>query len=159
MSKSESALSKLAGKGLTFSDKPRYEVPTLPRDITDLDDDSLMDLFVTFTAWSDYLSSQFAIAAIDEREAQRVLDVVEAKTMLSSWKGGSGDRVAIAKASILADPEVAKYREDLDNKHAYRKLIETLHQNIDRDSALVSRELTRRTSDSGFKTRARKFTV
>jgi len=159
MSKSEAALKKLAANGLVFSNKPKYEIPSLPRDITDLHDDDLMDLFVTLTAWSDYLASQYSIAAIDEREAQRLLDVVEAKAMISNWKGGSGDRVAIAKASIVADPEVAKYREDLENKHAYRKLVETLTQNIDRDSALVSRELTRRTSDSGFKTRARKFTV
>lgn len=159
MSRSEDAMTMLEKKGLSFSSKPKYEIPQLPRDITDLHDDDLMDLFVTLTAWSDYLASQFAMAAIDEREAQRFLDAAEAQAMLNGWKGGSGDRVTVAKANIAIDPVVAKYREDVDVKHAYRKLVETLTQNVDRDSALVSRELTRRTSDSGFKARARKYTV
>lgn len=159
MSRSSAALNQLENNGLSFPAKPRYEIPQLPRDITDLHDDDLMDLFVTLTAWSDYLASQFAVAAIDEREAQRVLDAAEARALISGWKGSSGDRVAIAKANIAIDPQVTQYREDLDTKHAYRKLVETLTQNVDRDSALVSRELTRRTSDSGFKSRARKYTV
>lgn len=160
MSRSDDAMKRLEANGLSFAAKPRYEIPQLPRDITDLHDDDLMDLFVTLTAWSDYLASQFAVAAIDEREAQRILDAAEARALIGGWKGGSGDRVTVAKANIAIDPKVTEYREDLDAKHAYRKLVETLTQNVDRDSALVSRELTRRTSDnSGFKSRARKYTV
>lgn len=152
-------MTQLTNSGLALPSKPKYDIPKLPRDITDLPDEDLMDLFVTLTAWSDFLSSQFAVAAIDEREAQRLLDTAEAKAMIGGWKGGSGDRVAIAKANIAVDPSVTAYREDLDTKHAYRKLVETLTQNVERDSALVSRELTRRTAGDNFKTRGRRFTV
>jgi len=159
MSKSAEALATFKNKGFYFPNKPAYEIPELPRDITDLGDEDLMELFVCLTSWSDYLSSQFAVAAIDEREASRYVTVLEAKAMIANWKGGSGDRVAIAKANIALDPAVNAANEDLEVKHAYRKLIETLVQNIDRDSALVSRELTRRTSDNSVKVRARRYTA
>lgn len=159
MSNSSNAMEVLDGKGLRLSKKPKLEIPVLPRDITDLNDEDLMDLFVQFTSWTDYLSGQLAVSAIDEREADRAVSTAEAQAMLNNWKGGSGDRVAIAKAQIAIDPKVAALVKTLDEKHAYRKLVEVLYQNVERDSAVVSRELTRRTSDSGFNSRKRKFTV
>jgi hypothetical protein len=159
MSNSSNALEALNKKGFTIPSKPRYEIPVLPRDITELNDDDLMDLFVSFTSWNDYVAPQLAVAAIDERESDRYVSVLEATAMINNWKGGSGDRVTIAKASIVLDTKVILAKEDLDEKHAYRKLIETLVQNIERDAALVSRELTRRTSNSGVSNRARKYTV
>lgn len=157
MSRSSDALTSLSKKGMKLAEKPRYEIPTLPRDITELGDEDLMDLFVMLTAWNDHISGEAAVAAIEERQAQRSVDVAEAQAMLSGWKGGSGDRVAIAKAQIAVDPTVVALHEDLDEKHAFRKLVEVLSQNIERDSALVSRELTRRTAGDNYKTRSRRF--
>lgn len=157
--KSKDAVEALQENGFKLFAKPKGEIPKLPRDITDLNDDDLMDLFVQLTAWTDHLSSQLAIAAIDEREADRSVSVAESQAMLNNWKGGSGDRVTIVKAQIATDPTVINLIKELDEKHAYRKLLETLYQNVERDSAVVSRELTRRTSDSGFNSRKRKFSV
>lgn len=159
MSNSINAIKYVANKGFRLAKKPDNEIPDLPRDITDLGDEDLMDLFVQLTSWTDHLSSQLAIAAIDEREADRSVSVAESQAMLNNWKGGTGDRVAVAKAMIAVDPTVIALVKDLDEKHAYRKLLETLFQNVERDSALVSRELTRRTSDSGLSSRKRRFTV
>lgn len=159
MSNSEYALTLLAKKGFAIPNKPNFDVPELPSDITELHDEDLMELFVTLTSWTDYLAPQVAVAAIDEREADRTVSIIEANAMVANWKGGSGDRVAIAKANILLDPRVTEAKQDLDEKHAYRKLVETLLQNLERDAALVSRELTRRTSDSGVKQRARRYSV
>jgi hypothetical protein len=154
---SSDALKQLEAKGFSLPIKPKYDIPKLPRDITDLDDEALMELFVMLTSWSNHIGGQLAIAAVDEREADRSVSILESQTLLSNWKGGSGDRVTIVKAQIAADPRVIKMKEDLDAKHAYRKLVETLAQNVDKDCALVSRELTRRTSDaSGFRSRARR---
>jgi len=159
MSNSAHALNSLSKKGFQIPEKPTYEIPTLPVDITELHDEDLMELFVELTSWTDYVAPQVAVAAIDERESDRLVSVLEATAMINNWKGGSGDRVTIAKAHILLDPQVAEARKELDEKHAYRKLVETLLQNLERDAALVSRELTRRTSDSGVKTRARRYAV
>lgn len=159
MSRSEEALKAIAAKGMSLAPKPKYDIPSLPRDITDLGDEDLMDLFVMLTAWNDHLGGQVAVAAIEERQAQRSLDVAEAQAMLSNWKGNSQDRIAVAKAQIAVDATVNQFHEELDQKHAYRKLVEVLSQNVDRDSAVVSRELTRRTAGDNFKTRGRRFTT
>jgi hypothetical protein len=159
MSNSEKAIIALNKKGFYIPNKPDYEIPELPRDITELVDEDLMELFVTITAWNDYVAPQLAVAAIDEREADRYVSTLEATALISNWKGGSGDRVTIAKAQIALDPKVIDAKQTLDEKHAYRKLVETLLQNIERDAALVSRELTRRTSNSGVTQRARRFTA
>jgi hypothetical protein len=159
MSNSTHALDALSKKGFKIPNQPAYEIPSLPIDITELHDEDLMELFVTLTSWTDYVAPQVAVAAIDERECDRYVSVLEATAMVNNWKGGSGDRVTIAKANILLDPKVIEAKQELDEKHAYRKLVEVLLQNLERDAALVSRELTRRTSDSGVKARSRRYTV
>jgi hypothetical protein len=160
MSISRQVLDSLAELGVTLSAKPEFTIPLLPRDITELDDEGLMDLFVQFTQWNDHLSGARAIAVINEREAERVVDAAEANAMLDNWKGGSGDRITVVKATITASPKVIELKHDLDTKYAFRKLIETRAENVERDSQVVSRELTRRTSDGGgFRNRARKFTT
>ena len=116
MSISRKVLDSLGELGISLSAKPGYGIPDLPRDITELDDEGLMDLFVQFTQWNDHLSGAHALAVINEREAQRNVDVAEARAMMAN--------------------------------------------NVERDSQVVSRELTRRTSDGGgMRSRQRKFTT
>lgn len=118
-----------------------------------------MDLFVHFTQWNDHLSGAQAIATINEREAQRALDNAEATAMLKNWTGTKGDRIALVKAQIASTKEIQDLQHELDVKYAFRKLIETRTLNVERDSQLVSRELTRRTSDGGgMRARTRRFT-
>lgn len=143
---SEATAMIIKDQGLRVAVKPMEDMPRLPQDITSIDDETLMDLFVSLTTWNDYLSVQVACAQIDERAAQRTMDFAENSSLINGWKGGSQDRVAIAKANVAVDPEVHKLRKDLDEKHAYRKLIEVMSNNVERDASLVSRELTRRTS-------------
>jgi hypothetical protein len=144
--------------GFSLTAKPEYNIPDLPRDITELDDEGLMDLFVQFTQWNDHLAGAQAIAVINEREAQRALDNAEASSMLSNWTGAKGDRITLIKAQIAASKEIQDLQHELDVKYAFRKLIETRTLNVERDSQLVSRELTRRTSDGGgMRSRTRRF--
>jgi hypothetical protein len=161
MSISTSVLKSLSELGFTLSPKPGYDIPILPLDITELDDEALMELFVKFTQWNDHLSGARAIAAINEREAERALNVAEANAMLQNWTGAKGgDRITIIKAHIATSPIVAELHDDYNTKYAFRKLIETRAENVERDSQLVSRELTRRTSDmGGMRSRTRKFTT
>ena len=156
-----SALNTLSQLGLTSSPKPVYDIPLLPLDITDLDDEALMELFVQFTQWTDHLAGAKAIALINEREAERAVTVAEATAMLNFWTGAKGgDKITIVKAQIATSPEVNELHDDYNKKYAFRKLIETRAENVERDSQLVSRELTRRTSDMGsLRSRTRKFTT
>jgi hypothetical protein len=144
--------------GFSLTPKPEVDIPMLPRDITELDDEGLMDLFVQFTQWNDHLAGAQAIAIINEREAQRNLENAEAKAMLKHWTGAKGDRVALIKAQIADSSDIQELQHEADVKYAFRKLIETRTLNVERDSQLVSRELTRRTSDGGgMRSRTRKF--
>ena len=115
MSNSLKAIDVLSTKGFIIPSKPTYEIPALPRDITDLNDDDLMELFVELTSWNDYVAPQLAVAAIDEREADRYVSVLEATAMVNHWKGASGERVTIAKANIVIDPKVIEAKEELDD--------------------------------------------
>jgi hypothetical protein len=157
MSISKHALSALQELGFALAPKPEYEIPTLPRDITDLDDEGLMDLFVQYTQWNDHLAGAQAIAAINLREAETTIKNAEATAILKNWTGNKKDTVAVLKAQGAASEEMQELRYDLDTKYAFHELIRTRTENIERDCQLVSRELTRRTSDGGLRSRQRRF--
>jgi len=160
MSVSRDVLASLNELGFSLTVKPDYDIPVLPRDITELDDEGLMDLFVQFTQWNDHLSGAQALSIINEREAQRNLDNAEAASMLSNWTGTKGDRITLIKAQIASSKDIQDLQHELDIKYAFRKLIETRTLNVERDSQVVSRELTRRTSDGGgMRSRTRRFTT
>ena len=63
------------------------------------------------------------------------------------WETFPGEELALIKAKIDISPEINNLRDVLDVKYAYRKMLEMMLNNQERDIALVSREITRRTSD------------
>lgn len=142
---SGSALKVMEDQGLVTHGKPTFEIPRLPSDLTDLDDEALMLLYSNLTAYADFISVQVSCAQIDERALEKELSMTESRKMLSS-EGKSENRVTFARAQVAIDPIIVDLKERVEEAHAYRKLIESLASNIERDSSLVSRELTRRTA-------------
>lgn len=142
--KAKSAADRLGKQEFVLPDKPTSDMPTLPDDLTDLPDDELMELFTKFIAWSGFAATQLALAEIDERDAEKRLKRAEQAAMSSSWSKDS--RVALAKAEASLSPEVQKVSDQLDVVYNYRKLVGVMASNLEREAALVSRELTRRTS-------------
>lgn len=100
-----------------------------------------MQLFAEFTEWTNYVAGVLGVSEVDEREAEKSLDGVEAVTMLRLAPTGT---MTMAKLERDRDPEVVEKRESVEAAHAYRKLLGVLYGNVERDLALVSRELTRR---------------
>lgn len=141
---SKRAYDELLGQGLSLHPQPNTEIPILPADLTSIEDEDLMVLYSLLTAWSDFVSAQVSCAQVDERSAEKKLSHSENLLMIAS--GDRGDRVTYARAQVAAEPMIVALKEEIENLHAYRKLVETLSMNIERDAALVSRELTRRTS-------------
>jgi hypothetical protein len=141
------SVDKFRDWGVSFS-KPSEEQVVLPADITDLSSEQLAETFTKLTAWADYVASQHAIAIIEERAAQRALDFAE-NTMLVRRMGAAvkGERITMVKAEISIDPKIVDLTENYEEKYAYRKLVEMLLSNHERDLSLVSREITRRASD------------
>lgn len=141
------AVSKLQELGLSIS-RPTMDVGSLPSDITTLSSEQLGEKFTILTAWADYAATQLAVAQIEERAAQRKLDLLE-NTLLVRKMGTAvkGERITLVKAQIATDQDVLDLAQDYEDKYAYRKLVEMMLTNYERDIALVSRELTRRSND------------
>lgn len=150
---SAAALAKLQKQGLTLPERPELDIPRVPVELSELADGPLMELFAQLTAWAGFLSGQLAAAEIDERAAETVLEAAEATAMIRDWGGTKDDRVAVAKASRVLDPDVAEQKQQVSERYAYRKLVGVLFTNVERDAALVSRELTRRTGSYEAKPR------
>jgi hypothetical protein len=153
-------LGELAAQGLGVNPNLDIPNPELPTDITVLSDEDLMILYTQFVIFSDFVNTQLSCAIIDEKEMDRQLASLEsAKMMKYTASAGAKTSVTAVKALVEDDEDVYKLKIQHLQKYAYRKMLETLANNSERDSAVCSRELTRRTSGDNFKTRSRKFVV
>lgn len=128
--------------------------PTVPHDITAIDDDDLMELWAKVSAYSDFVATQVACAQIDEKYAEYNLELEMAKLELNMPKLTKETSIS-RKAKILTTSEIIDLQTNLLTRIAYKKLIEVLASSLSKDSSLLSRELTRRTSSNGFSARTR----
>lgn len=157
---SSSILDMLDGQGLGVDRAPDLNRPSLPEDITELGDEELMVLYTQFVSFSDFVNTQLSCAIIDEKELERLVDVAESgELMRQTGLANAKTSVTAIKALVELADSVREAKIAHIQKYAYRKLLETLANNSERDSAVCSRELTRRTSGDNFKTRSRKFTA
>lgn len=104
-----------------------------------------MRLFVGLTRWTDHLAVEVGLAEVEERSLERIVARAEAMVLLKNWSGGKDDRVTVAKAERSLDETVVEWQDKLDVAYARRKLMQVMFQAAERDAALCSRELTRRT--------------
>lgn len=144
-------LGRLATQGFALPDKPRQGLSPLPEDLTEWDDADLMDEFAVLTAWADYAEAQHGLAVIAERDATRHAEQVQA----DSWPEDA-KTVSEAKAKAAKDPDVFAARTVLDKAVAYRKMVGKVSERYERDAALLSRELTRRTQSEWNAKQARR---
>lgn len=152
-------LDTLDQQGLGLDRETFMPQPKLPGDITEIDDKDLMRLYTHFSAYSDFVNTQLACAIIDEKEAQRNIEYAESEAMLRHQSANAKTTVTIIKALVDGDPTLSDLRTDALNKYSYRKMLETMANNLERNTSVCSRELTRRTSGDNFKTRSNRFTA
>ena len=133
-------------------------MPALPPDLTDVDDRDLMELLVALTGWADYSGGLLSMAEVDEAAASAVRDKADAVSFVRHWTGGPGDRVNATKAQRSVDEEVLAARQQVLECYARRKLLAATFAAAERNAAVVSRELTRRTSRDPTHRRAERFT-
>lgn len=132
---------------ITFA-KPSFDVPAIPADITALSSEQIAETFSMITAWADYAASELAGAQISERSAQKQLELAENRLLVERMGSAvKGERITLVKAQISLDPTVQELSRKYEEAYAYRKLVDMLLSNYERDLALVSREITRRAND------------
>jgi hypothetical protein len=113
-----------------------------------LESDELSALFTRLTAWSNFVAGQLAASQVDEKVLEKRRDMLEAKLLImKDTSKVKGERVTMMKAQVMADPDFIDVEERYMNAYAYRKMLEVVYNNFERDVALVSREITRRTND------------
>jgi hypothetical protein len=147
----EETIEQLELQDMDLPEKPSTDAQ-LPMDISNLDDRDLMTHLAEFTAWTDYASAQLGLAVISERTAEQKVELAEAEAWQNAPKSKT---VAETKAAIVLDPHVQAAKASHMRLYAYRKMVGEVAQRYERDAAVVSRELTRRTSESGPKARRR----
>ena len=79
-------------------------------------------------------------------EAENIYTTAEAKAMLSKSNGKSTEKATMLKSAVITDPEIESLNMAKMHTYAYRKMLETMQDNLERYYNLTSRELTRRTS-------------
>jgi hypothetical protein len=143
---SNEILKVLEGQGLPVRRSLDLEIPTFPDDITQVDDQELMILARKYMENYNFMRTQVSCAALSESEAENEYDMAEAKALLTKTNGKSTEKSVMLKAAVLIEPEIIELANKKSYAHAYRKLLETTLENLERYYQLTSRELTRRTS-------------
>lgn len=139
----EGALRVVQKQGFRLPPRPDDHLE-LPSDLSAVANEQLVQLMAGLTAWADYAHAQLGLAQIAEREAQREVDNAEAAVLAGLPKA----TVTVQKAMVTEDPDVKSKKTNLDRAYAYRHVVQSLAARYDRDVAVLSRELTRRTHDA-----------
>jgi hypothetical protein len=142
----KSVLSILESQGLPLRKNLDIDVPKFPVDITAVDDQELMILATKYMENYNFIRTQVALAALAEMEAENIYTTAEAKALLSKSNGKSTEKATMLKSAVITDPEIESLNLAKMHTYAYRKMLETMQDNLERYYNLTSRELTRRTS-------------
>jgi len=126
--------------------KPDEEIPNLPRDLTSLSDQRLMNLFSEYVSWQNYAATEFARCEVEEARADAAVRYAEASVMILS---SDKETVTKTKATMINVPDVQAARDRALEAYAARKMTSVVHANCERCVSLISRELTRRVGREG----------
>lgn len=156
------AKAELEKAGYRLPGRPLMDLPRLPRRVTDLDDDALMELFTQLTGWSAHIGGLLALHEVDERFADANYDLTWATVLTDCVASLTGrtrteSSVTVAKAEAVQHPNVRTARDHKDMVYARRKVFSIMFTNLERDSQLVSRELTRRLARHDREDRVARF--
>ena len=139
---SSRAISKLKGQGLTVNETFDYDSPNLPKDITSMSDEDVMDLYAKYVAYLEFINLQLWCAEVDKSEAEKDMNLNKARKKLELKS--SGKAVAMIDAEVEVDTD---YRVALDKYQElshYHGLINIISDKLSKDISFINREITRR---------------
>lgn len=130
-------------------DRPGAGIPDLPLNLDDLSDANLMRVYVEYVAWASYTKAQCVLAELEEEKQLDRLESMSAVKLLSaSMEPSKGDTVTLQKARRDSDPAYIAQKDEHRQARAYRKLVDTVFDRCERSASLLSRELSRRISQT-----------
>ena len=153
---SDEVMKILEAQGMPVRRSLDIDAPMFPRDITVVDDQELMVLATKYMENYSFIRTQVACAALAELEAENAYEMSHARGLMLKTTGKTTEKSIMLKAAVLSDPDTIKLIQDKTHAYAYRKMLETMQDSLERYYYLVSRELTRRTH--GEKMRFNKYT-
>jgi hypothetical protein len=133
---------------LKFSlpERPGTSLPEIPNDLEDMSDRTLMSLYTEVVAWVNYSKAELSKAEISEEGSLAALKHIETVVLLQYGDTNKSERVTMAKARRDVHPEVMDKRGTYQQSRAYRKLVSTVFDRGERNTSVLSRELSRRIS-------------
>lgn len=140
----EQMLHVLNGQGLPVRTSLNIDIPPFPADITMVSDQELMVLAAKYMENYNFVSTQVACAAIAEMEAENLYDYEHSKRMIQKTTGKTTEKSIMLKAAVAIDADISNLVNRKTYAYAYRKLLETTQDSLERYYYLVSREITRR---------------
>jgi len=156
---SEEIISILERQGLTVKKVLDIELPDFPTDITLVGDQDLMVMASKYMENYNMMRTQTACAQVAELEAENDYDLAEARALISTSTGKSTEKAGLLKAAVLTQSDIQEKLKVKKYTYAYRKLMETTQDNMERYYSLVSRELTRRTSGDRDRMRGSRYSA
>jgi len=156
---SEEIIAVLERQGLLVRKTLNIEMPDFPEDITLVDDQDLMVMASKYMENYNMMRTQTACAQIAELEAENDYDLTEARALLATSTGKTTEKAGLLKAAVLAQTDIQDKLKAKNYTYAYRKLMETTQDNMERYYSLVSRELTRRTSGDRDRMRGSRYSA
>lgn len=139
---SKRAIDKLKGQGLTLNEGYTYDPPSLPEDVTSVDDDELMDMYAKYVAYLEFINLQMWCANTDKEEAEKDMTVMKARKKLSMK--ASGVAVALIDAEIEVDLEYRACADAFQELANYHGLMNIMSGKLSKDISFINREITRR---------------
>lgn len=147
----EQMLHVLEGQGLPVRKSLNIDIPPFPTDITLVGDQELMVLASKYMENYNFVSTQVACAAIAETEAENLYDYEHSKRMIEKTTGKTTEKSIMLKAIVSVEADIVNLANRKTYAYAYRKMLETMQESLERYYYLVSRELTRRTHGDKMK--------
>jgi hypothetical protein len=78
---------------------------------------------------------------------------------LSLTTGSNAEKITVARLKVATDPKIVEIEAEHMKRTSYTKLVSMMYDNVNKDLALISRELTRRTAGDSYKTRKKSFNL
>lgn len=122
------------------------EMPVIPKYISRLTNEQVMELWREVTAWYFYFSVQTADAEAAERFVESQADELQKHVMANTTRE-KGETITIMKIKASQDPKLIELKDQLQSAYALRKGLKARLDAFSHVENFLSRELTRRGMD------------